>query len=132
MPFHCGLTTTAELVHQDTGMHQRLSYILIVLELVALGVFFISTHRADSLMPEYGGNGDAVAIFLWNDRAGLALWSLVSLWLVAVARVVFLAFRRGGRNGESFAERVGVFELHAVALPVLGFIVGHILLAAFG
>ena len=110
-------------------MARPLSFTLIGLELAALVAFFISDQKAESFRPEYGGNGDAIAIFLWSDRAELAFSLLAALWLLALVRVIYLAFRRIEGRNVAFADRVGAFDAHAVAIPVVGLFVGYILLS---
>jgi hypothetical protein len=105
-------------------MH-RVAHIVVGLEALAIGVYFVSVHVADSFLPERGGSGDATSIYLWNGRAALAFWLLVALWLVALGRVALRALRISGSVAAvTWMPPRGVDAL-AVALPILGVLVGY-------
>jgi len=112
-------------------MARRIAYALVALEVVGLAVFFLSTWKEQSLLPGSGGGGDAASIFLWKDRAGLALSALVSLWLLALVRVLYLAVRNEREKGFLLAN-MSAFDAHAVAVPVIGLFAGYLLLQALG
>jgi hypothetical protein len=113
-------------------LSRLVSWLLIALELAALGVFLFSAHKKDSFLPGYGNSGDVKSMFLWSDRAEFAFSMLVALWLLAVTRAIYLAFLKDAGAGLPASERLGAVDAHAVALPVVGLIVGYIFLPTIG
>jgi hypothetical protein len=105
-------------------MH-RVTRVVVGLEALALGVFFVSVRVADSFLPERGGSGDATSIYLWNGRAALAFWLLVALWLVALGRVALRALRLEGSMAAVTRVAPRGIDALAVCLPLLGLVVGY-------
>jgi hypothetical protein len=103
---------------------RRVVNIIVVLEVVTLAAFFISTRMADSLLPEGGGRGDATLMALWNSRAALAFGCLVGLWLLAVAETMVRTFRNRPRGAAILRAAANV----GVSLPVIGLLLGYLAL----
>ena len=108
-----------------------IAYALVSFELVGLVAHFVSSRVAHSYLPRYGGEGDAVAFFLWSDRAGLALWLLAGLWLIALVRFATQVLRSGGRGALFVLAGLGTADALSVGLPVYGLFVGYVILLAF-
>jgi hypothetical protein len=110
----------------------RIAYALAGFELVALAAHFVSLRLADLHIPGYGGEGDAVAFFLWSDRAGLAFWLLTGLWLLALVRFASQVLRGDGRNVLSVLAALGTADTLAIGIPVYGLFLGYVIRVAFG
>ena len=109
----------------------RIAHALVGFELVALVAHFASLRLADSYLPRYGGEGDAVAFFLWSDRAELAFWLLAGLWLIALVRFVNQVRQSGGRPLFVMAA-LNTADALSIGVPVYGLFVGYVILLAFG
>lgn len=105
-------------------MH-RVAYVVVGLEALAIGIYVVSVHVADSFPPERGGSGDATSIHLWNGRAALAFWLLVALWLVALGRVALRARRISGSVAAVARTPLRGADALAVAFPILGLLIGY-------
>jgi hypothetical protein len=109
-----------------------IAYALIGFELTALATHFVSMRLADVHTPGYGAEGDAVAFFLWSDRAGLAFWLLVGLWLLALVRFASQVLRGDGRNVLSVLAALGIADTLAIGIPVYGLFLGYVIRMASG
>jgi hypothetical protein len=103
-------------------MGQRLGWwAVVLLDAVALGVFWAAMRKADSYLPELGGRGNASAIHHFNGLAGLSFWLLVGLWVVSV---VFYWVKSSVQRSSNPSSRgtVPLPQRLALTLPVIGLI----------
>ena len=113
-------------------MITRRAWLLVMLEAVALGIFFYCAQKAKDLYIEIAaiefnvGNDLTLGFIKWHTNAREAFWTLGALWLIAITLAVSEHASSGKVLSELRAYRPSGVMAFALGLPLAGLLAGFV------